>query len=118
VSQGNASVIWRANHWAVGLRVTANHSNCRRLWPRTRKTQLGDWLKQLPDASFYTAVVTLGFYTSARVAEQVRAGILRSRNRAASCRTSGGLQSPRPAVGQFTARSACLRTEARSLGQT
>jgi hypothetical protein len=82
VSQGNASVIWRANHWAVGLRVTANHSNCRRLWPRTRKTQLGDWLKQLPDASFYTAVVTLGFYTSARVAEQVRAGILRSRNAA------------------------------------
>jgi glutamate/aspartate transport system permease protein len=35
----------------------------------------GDWLKQLPDASFYTAVVSLGFYTSARVAEQVRAGI-------------------------------------------
>src|SRR5215470_1934674 len=36
----------------------------------------GDWLKQLPNASFYTAVVALGFYTSARVAEQVRAGIL------------------------------------------
>ena len=35
----------------------------------------GNWLKQLPDASFYTAVVALGFYTSARVAEQVRAGI-------------------------------------------
>ena len=35
----------------------------------------GDWLKQLPNASFYTAVVCLGFYTSARVAEQVRAGI-------------------------------------------
>src|SRR5262249_10608925 len=39
-------------------------------------TELGDWLKQLPNASFYTAVVALGFYTSARVAEQVRAGIL------------------------------------------
>jgi glutamate/aspartate transport system permease protein len=37
---------------------------------------LGDWLKQLPDASFYTAVIALGFYTSARVAEQVRAGVL------------------------------------------
>jgi glutamate/aspartate transport system permease protein len=37
---------------------------------------VGTWLKQLPDASFYTAVVALGFYTSARVAEQVRAGIL------------------------------------------
>lgn len=36
---------------------------------------VGIWLKQLPNASFYTAVVALGFYTSARVAEQVRAGI-------------------------------------------
>lgn len=36
----------------------------------------GTWLKQLHHASFYTAVVALGFYTSARVAEQVRAGIL------------------------------------------
>ena len=46
--------------------------------PELLPTQLGDWLKQLPDASFYTAVVALGFYTSARVAEQVRAGILSS----------------------------------------
>src|SRR5207302_409834 len=44
--------------------------------PELLPTHLGDWLKQLPDASFYTAVVALGFYTSARVAEQVRAGIL------------------------------------------
>lgn len=36
---------------------------------------LGLWLKQLPDASFYTAVVGIGFYTAARIAEQVRAGI-------------------------------------------
>jgi glutamate/aspartate transport system permease protein len=35
----------------------------------------GDWLKQLPNASFWTAVVSLAFFTSARVAEQVRAGI-------------------------------------------
>jgi glutamate/aspartate transport system permease protein len=35
----------------------------------------GDWLKQMPNSAFYTAVVSLGFYTSARVAEQVRAGI-------------------------------------------
>lgn len=35
----------------------------------------GDWLKQLPNASFVTAVVSLGFFTSARIAEQVRAGI-------------------------------------------
>jgi glutamate/aspartate transport system permease protein len=37
---------------------------------------VGTWLKQLPNASFYTAVVALGLYMSARVAEQVRAGIL------------------------------------------
>ena len=43
--------------------------------PELLPVSLGDWLKQLPDASFYTAVVSLGFYTSARVAEQVRAGI-------------------------------------------
>ena len=36
---------------------------------------VGTWLKQLPRSSFYTAVVCLAFYTSARVAEQVKAGI-------------------------------------------
>jgi glutamate/aspartate transport system permease protein len=35
----------------------------------------GDWLKQLPNGAFWTAVVCLAFFTSARVAEQVRAGI-------------------------------------------
>jgi glutamate/aspartate transport system permease protein len=35
----------------------------------------GLWLKQLPDAPFWTAVFGIGFYMSARVAEQVRAGI-------------------------------------------
>src|SRR3974390_679503 len=44
--------------------------------PELLPAAAGDWLKQLTDASFYTAVVALGFYTSARVAEQVRAGIL------------------------------------------
>ena len=44
--------------------------------PEVVPRDIGVWLKQLPDASFYTAVVALGFYTSARVAEQVRAGIL------------------------------------------
>ena len=43
--------------------------------PELLPPALGDWLKQLPDASFYTAVVALGFYTSARIAELVRAGI-------------------------------------------
>src|SRR2546430_7123940 len=36
LSHGNASVIWRASHSAVGFRVTAIHNNCRRPWPRTR----------------------------------------------------------------------------------
>ncbi len=35
----------------------------------------GDWLKALPQAPFVTAVVCLGFFTSARVAVQVAAGI-------------------------------------------
>ncbi len=43
--------------------------------PELLPERIGDWLKQLPDASFWTAVVALGLYTSARVAEQVRAGI-------------------------------------------
>ncbi len=35
----------------------------------------GDALKQLPNAPFFTAVVCLGFFTSVRLAEQVKAGI-------------------------------------------
>jgi glutamate/aspartate transport system permease protein len=41
---------------------------------------IGDWLKQITNASFYNAVVCLGLYTSARVAEQVKAGILSLRS--------------------------------------
>lgn len=43
--------------------------------PELLPEALGRWLKALPNASFVTAVVCLGFFTSARVAEQVRAGI-------------------------------------------
>ena len=43
--------------------------------PELLPTAVGTWLKQLPRSAFYTAVVCLGLYTSARVAEQVRAGI-------------------------------------------
>ena len=39
--------------------------------PRTA----GLWLKQLPYSSFITSVVGIGFYMSARVAEQLRSGI-------------------------------------------
>src|SRR5258706_10841514 len=35
----------------------------------------GLWLKQLPNAAFWTAAIGIGLYMSARVAEQVRAGI-------------------------------------------
>lgn len=43
--------------------------------PELVPREWGMWLKQLPNSSFYTAVVGLGFFTSARVAEQLRAGI-------------------------------------------
>jgi glutamate/aspartate transport system permease protein len=43
--------------------------------PEVVPRALGDWLKQLPHAAFYNAVLCLGFYTSARIAEQVRAGV-------------------------------------------
>jgi glutamate/aspartate transport system permease protein len=43
--------------------------------PEVVPRAFGTWLKQLPDASFYTAVVALGLYMSARVAEQLRSGI-------------------------------------------
>jgi glutamate/aspartate transport system permease protein len=36
---------------------------------------LGDWLKHLPNASFITSVLCLGFFTSARIAIQISAGI-------------------------------------------
>jgi glutamate/aspartate transport system permease protein len=35
----------------------------------------GLWLKQIPNAPFYTATVGIGLFMSARVAEQTRAGI-------------------------------------------
>ncbi|GAB3548219.1 amino acid ABC transporter permease [Noviherbaspirillum agri] len=44
--------------------------------PELVPTSLGDWLKSLPNAPFVTAVISLGFFTSARVAVQVSSGIL------------------------------------------
>jgi glutamate/aspartate transport system permease protein len=43
--------------------------------PELLPSAAGDWVKQLPNASFWTAVVALALFTAARVAEQVRAGI-------------------------------------------
>ena len=43
--------------------------------PELVPAALGNWLKQLPNAPFVTAVICLGFFTSARVAVQVAAGI-------------------------------------------
>jgi glutamate/aspartate transport system permease protein len=43
--------------------------------PEILPRSAGLWLKQLPDAPFYTALVGLGLFTSARVAIQVQAGI-------------------------------------------
>jgi len=43
--------------------------------PELLPSAIGDWLKSNPYSSFMTAVVSLGCYTSARVAVQVAAGI-------------------------------------------
>ena len=43
--------------------------------PELMPASMGDWLKALPNASFITAVICLGFFTSSRVAVQVSAGI-------------------------------------------
>ena len=43
--------------------------------PELLPKALGTWVKQLPNAPFVTAVLCLGFFTAARVAEQVKAGI-------------------------------------------
>lgn len=45
------------------------------VFPELLPPAAGAWLKQLPRSAFYTAVLCLGLYTSARVAEQTRAGI-------------------------------------------
>lgn len=43
--------------------------------PELVPTDFGNWLKSMPNSSFVTAVIALGFFTSARVAVQVSAGI-------------------------------------------
>jgi glutamate/aspartate transport system permease protein len=43
--------------------------------PELVPESLGNWLKQLPEANFYTAAIGLGLYMSARVAEQLKAAI-------------------------------------------
>ncbi len=43
--------------------------------PEVVPERFGDWLKSLQDAPFVIAVVGIGLFTSARVAEQLRAGL-------------------------------------------
>lgn len=43
--------------------------------PEVLPANAGNWLKALPYGSFCIAFIGLGFYTSARIAEQIRAGI-------------------------------------------
>ena len=43
--------------------------------PELLPTELGNWVKALPNSAFLTAVLCLGFFTSSRVAVQVSAGI-------------------------------------------
>lgn len=44
--------------------------------PELLPSSAGTWLKQLPNASYYTAAIGLGLYMAARIAEQVRSGLL------------------------------------------
>lgn len=43
--------------------------------PELLPTVIGNWLKAMPNASLITAIVCLGFFTSARVAVQISTGI-------------------------------------------
>lgn len=43
--------------------------------PELLPETLGTWIKQLPNGSFYTAALSIGIYMSARIGEQLRAGI-------------------------------------------
>jgi glutamate/aspartate transport system permease protein len=43
--------------------------------PELVPRQAGLWLKQLPNAPFYTSAIGIGLFMSARIAEQLRAGI-------------------------------------------
>ena len=43
--------------------------------PELLPASWGLWLKQLPNAPFYTAAIGTGLFMSARVAEQTRAGV-------------------------------------------
>ena len=43
--------------------------------PELLPKEMGTWIKQLKDGPFITASLALGFFTSARIAEQVRTGI-------------------------------------------
>lgn len=45
------------------------------VFPELLPTELGNSLKQLPNAPFVTAVLSLGFFTSSRIAVQVTTGI-------------------------------------------
>lgn len=62
--------------------------------PELLPRDIGLWVKQLPNASFITAVVALAFFTSARVAEQVKAGILSLSRGQAAAATALGLTLP------------------------
>ena len=48
------------------------------VFPELLPTALGDWIKQMPPpwSSYLPAVLCLGIFTSVRVAEQVKAGIM------------------------------------------
>jgi glutamate/aspartate transport system permease protein len=64
--------------------------------PEVLPAVMGTWLKQMPPpwASFFPALACLGFYTAARIAEQVRAGIEALPKGQAEAAAALGLSSP------------------------
>jgi len=64
--------------------------------PELVPTALGDWIKQMPPpwGSYVPAVLCLGMYTSVRVSEQVRAGILSLSRGQSMAGTALGLSLP------------------------
>src|SRR5436190_735662 len=61
--------------------------------PELLPTALGDWIKQMPPpwGSYLPAVMCLGIFTSVRVAEQVKAGILSLPRGQRMCGIANGL---------------------------
>ena len=75
---------------------------------------MGLWIKrELPNPEFVTAIVGIGLFAGARVAEQVRAGVAAVGMRLMPAALATGLR-PLQAFRLSCCRSACARSSGRS----